>query len=433
MRALLCVVVALALPSAVAAQETSMFRGDPAHRGVFASRAPSLGAVAWRFRTHGKIFSSPTVAGDTVFVGSYDGRLYAVRTRDGSARWSFPTKGPVNSSPAVANGIVFFSSLDGNVYAVGASDGRERWHFATGGERRFVAPGIHGLLPRTEPMPDPYDLLVSSPVVANETVYIGSGDHHVYALNAATGALRWAFETGNVVHASPAYDRGTIYVGSWDRYFYALDARTGRVQWKFQTGDDRDTHNQVGIAGSAAVGGDLVYFGCRDSFFYALDRRTGALRWKHDEHGSWVIGSPAIASGTVYYATSDGKLFWALDALSGTPHFHVGYAAFAYSSPAVAGGTAYFGSFDGRVYAVDLQAGRVRKQFWTDAARDNLPAHLDAKGQLDLAGFYTDNTFEAAVAGLDRVFSLGSVVGSPAIANGVLYVGSTDGTLYAVE
>ena len=68
-------------------------------------------------------------------------------------------------------------------------------------------------------MPDPYDVFLSSPAVWNGTVYVGSGDHNVYAIDAQSGALRWKFVTGNIVHASPAVADGIVYIGSWDRYF----------------------------------------------------------------------------------------------------------------------------------------------------------------------------------------------------------------------
>ena len=302
----------------------AMFHGDAAHLGVYDSAAPSLKSVAWRFHTKGKIFSSPTIGSGVAYVGSTDGRLYAVRANDGTKLWAFATRGAVNSTPAVANGTVFFSSLDGNVYAVDAARGTQKWRFRTGGERRFTAPGIHGIAPSTELMPDPFDVFLSSPAVAGGTVYIGSGDHNVYALDAQSGALRWKFATGNVVHASPAVHRGLVFIGSWDRFFYALDARSGAVVWKFATGDDRTTYNQVGIAGSAAVADGTVYFGCRDSHFYALDEKTGALRWKRDEHGSWVIATPAVGGDTVYYTTSDERKFFAVDAATGAVRFSVG-------------------------------------------------------------------------------------------------------------
>jgi len=416
---------------AIAQAESDMFRHDSAHIGVYNSQPPTLKTVKWRFDAHGKIMSSPVVVNNVVYVGSFDGKLYAVNAQTGAAIWSFTTGGPITSSPAFEDGSVYFASQDGNIYALDATSGRERWHFKTKGEQRFTAPGIHGILPKTQLMADPFDVLMSSPNVANGTVFIGSGDHHVYALDAATGTVRWAFQTGNVVHATPAVSNDTVYIGSWDRYFYALDARSGAVRWKFATGDDHDTYNQVGIQGSAAVANGMVFFGARDSTFYALDAQSGALRWKHNEHGSWVIGSPSIANGNVYYTTSDEQKFWALNAATGAERFSVPYSTFSFSSPSIAGNMAFFGAFDGRLYGINLDSGKATEVFPTDGARKNL--HLNAKGLLNLEPFYASNTLQGITAGLDRIYALGSIVGSPAIVDGTLYVGSTDGTLYALD
>ena len=69
--------------------------------------------------------------------------------------------------------------------------------------------------------------IYSSPAVANGMVYIGSDDHNVYALNAATGAKLWNFATLFSVFSSPAVANGVVYAGSSDGDVYALDARTG--------------------------------------------------------------------------------------------------------------------------------------------------------------------------------------------------------------
>jgi outer membrane protein assembly factor BamB len=78
------------------------------------------------------------------------------------------------------------------------------------------------------------------------------------------------------VHTSPALAEGLVFIGSWDTYFYALDAATGAEKWRFKTGDDAVIHNQTGIQSSAAIANGVVYFGCRDSKLYALDILTGA-------------------------------------------------------------------------------------------------------------------------------------------------------------
>src|SRR5215469_9345206 len=89
----------------------AMFRNGPAHLGSYDSSAPGLTSVKWRFQTGAPIFSSAAVDGGVVFVGSNDGKLYAVRAADGAKLWAFGTKGAVRSSPAVADGMVFFSSV----------------------------------------------------------------------------------------------------------------------------------------------------------------------------------------------------------------------------------------------------------------------------------------------------------------------------------
>jgi eukaryotic-like serine/threonine-protein kinase len=68
-------------------------------------------------------------------------------------------------------------------------------------------------------MPDPFDVYLTSPAIWSGAVYFGSGDGNIYALDAATGALKWKFQTGNVVHTSPAIVDGKLYIDSWDSYF----------------------------------------------------------------------------------------------------------------------------------------------------------------------------------------------------------------------
>lgn len=422
-----------AASTVVAGAQSPMFRGEPSHRGVHESRPPALTALAWKFRTGGRVISTPAIVGDAVYVGSTDGSLYAVARADGTLRWKFDTRGPIASSPAVAGGLVIVSSVDGGIYAVDAASGTQRWVFRTKGERRFTAPGIHGAIPRTERMPDPFDVFLSSPTVVDGVVYIGSGDQHVYALDAATGALKWSFATGDVVHASPAVADGLVYIGSWDRNLYALDAATGRERWRYTTGDDTTIYNQIGLASSPAVSDGMVFVGGRDGHFHAVDARTGAPKWTIDNNGGWTIASPAVHDGVVYFPTSDGRRFKAARAATGEIVFDLQMPTISFSSPAVAGGVVYFGTSDGFLNAVGIRERTFRGRFQTDGSKEHGPRLLSETGQLRTDLMYPDRTLDGMMIGMRTMMTLGSVLSSPVIADGVAYFGSTDGHLYAVR
>jgi eukaryotic-like serine/threonine-protein kinase len=414
--------------------EPAMFRADARHGGVYPGvGVPVLHGVRWKFKTQGAVLTTPAVAAGTVYFGSNDHTFYALDAQSGALRWKYPTHGRVTSSAAVAGGRVYFGSYDSNFYALDAQSGALAWKFATSGERRFSARHLHGAEPANELMPDPFDVYLSSPALADGVLYFGSGDGNVYALDAASGALRWKFQTGGVVHASPAVANGTVYVGSWDSYFYALEAASGHERWRFKTGEDPAINNQVGIQSSAAVADGIVYFGCRDSHLYALDAASGAQRWAYPTKGSWVISSPAVQAGTAYFATSDSSLLLAANAKTGAPLLSLSFKRWPFfSSPAIAGGFLYIGSHSGRVLALDLGKHKVAWTFLTDGAEHNGARWTKADGSPDYEAAYSDFFYDDMVAGTARLMEVGAVLGSPVIDGDTLYFGSSDGQLYAI-
>jgi outer membrane protein assembly factor BamB len=329
------------------------------------------------------------------------------------ARWSYTVglTGLIASSPAVAGGTVYIGSSDGNVYALDAVTGHLRWS--------------HGVGP----------VHFSSPAVAGDTVYIGSTDHKVYALDAATGRPRWAHTTGGVVDSSPAVAGGTVYIGSADNNVYALDAATGHLRWAYPTGDP--------VHSSAAVAGRTVYIGSADGNVYALNAGTGHLRWAYPTGGK-VFSTPAVAGGTVYIGSTDGSVY-ALDAATGhlrwahalgggigsSPAW-AGWTFYIGSSPAVAGGTVYIGSADHKVYALDAATGHLRWAHTTEGVVDSSPA---VAGGTVYIGSNDNNVYalDAATGHLRWAYPTGGkVFSSPAVAGGTVYIGSFDGRVHAL-
>ena len=90
--------------------------------------------------------------------------------------------------------------------------------------------------------------IFSSPVIDGEgTVYVGSADHHFYAIG-ADGQLRWRFATGEVIDSAALLDdRGRVYFGSGDGHLYALDRRDGRLVWRVRAHTTAQVKKQFGL------------------------------------------------------------------------------------------------------------------------------------------------------------------------------------------
>ena len=118
------------------------------------------------------------------------------------------------------------------------------------------------------------------------------------------GTPIWEFETGSIVSSSPAIGSdGTVYVGSMDNKLYAINGKSGVKLWEFETGGDV-------WASSPAIGSDgTVYVGSYDDKLYAINGKSGVKLWEF-KTGSYVVSSPAIGSdGTVYVGSQDKKLY----------------------------------------------------------------------------------------------------------------------------
>ena len=434
MKRLWLAVALMSLSAAAFCDGQSMFRGDATHSGTYAGQAPrEFHRVKWKFPTGDRVVSSPVWQDNVVYFGGDDGNVYAVDATTGSQIWKHVTGGPVPSTPAVADGIVYVGSYDGKFYALNAKTGGTKWKFATGGERRFEAKGIHGFQPKNQTIADPFDVFLSSPVVVQGSVYFGSGDGNLYALDAASGDLRWKFQTGDVVHSSPAFANGVLYFGGWDSFFYAVDATTGKEKWRFHGGEDALVHNQVGFQSSPAVANGIVYTGCRDSNVYALDAVTGKEKWRFPNNLSWVISSPAATQGKVFFATSDSSLYHVVDAATGKALLQQQDKAYMFSSPSVAGDVVVIGVLNGSLEARDIKTGELLWDFQTETSKQNKGWILTADRKFNGPMVFYSSWREAPLVATDNQFNIGAIFSSPLVVNGVVYFGSTDGNLYALE
>ncbi len=124
------------------------------------------------------------------------------------AKWQFKTAGRVQSSPAIApDGTIYVGSNDGNLYAVNP-DGTKKWQFST------------------------TNWVESSPTIGPDgTIYFGSMDGHLYAVN-PDGTAKWQFTAVGNIYSSPTVGPdGTVYVGSLGAVLYAINP-DGTKKWQ---------------------------------------------------------------------------------------------------------------------------------------------------------------------------------------------------------
>ncbi len=207
-------------------------------------------------------------------------------------------------------------------------------------------------------------IVCSSPAIgADGTIYVGSQDHKLYALN-PNGTFKWAYSTGDEIEQSPAIGSdGTIYVGSDDNNLYALNPN-GTFKWSYAMGDMASSSLAIGADGT-------VYVGSYDHNLYAISP-SGTFKWSYDIGGN-IWCAPAVgADGTVYVGSKKNPDFYAINS-NGTLQWALGIANTnaTESWPTIGtDGTVYVGSDNSNLYALYSSSPGPAASSWPMFHRD---------------------------------------------------------------
>ncbi len=208
------------------------------HGALVALEADS-GKIAWKRRIQGGIQSSPIVVDGHLFIGSEEGGVYSFDAATGKPIWTYRAGTSVKTSPSYNKDTIYFGNYSGTVYALDAKTGNEKWRTDT----TSTSPGGSGGF-------------YSSPAVAGGKVYLARNDGIVYAFDEKDGGQSWFFQAKGDVYSSPALAKVpgtplTVYIGSYDSNLYALNARSGKEEWSHDVGGP--------VPGTATVIGHTVY------------------------------------------------------------------------------------------------------------------------------------------------------------------------------
>jgi len=234
---------------------------------------------------------------DVVFVGDYNGFVYAFRPSDYEAGVT------VNSPPAasfkldgsVIGGLALDTARDalyitsGNrVYALRASD------LAARIDSRDAPVGAVGPAPAGEANGVLFKAgedIWGTPVLADGKLLVSSLDGRLYALNPDTGAKIWEFDAKQGLVSSPKVAGDLVLVSGFGSTLYAVNLADGSEKWSFKA-----SH---WIWGDAAVDGDTAYIGDFDGIVHAVELSSGAEAWSLDLGHDALRASPVLANGTL--------------------------------------------------------------------------------------------------------------------------------------
>jgi outer membrane protein assembly factor BamB len=231
----------------------------------------------WRTPLGATSRSGVTIDGTNAFVGDQDGSVYAVSLETGAISWSEQMGGRVDSAVAVSDGqvVAIARNTDTAQVVVDAFD-------EATGERSWPALAIQA-----------NSTAGTAPSAGGGSLFIGSGDRRVRALDAADGTERWAALALSLFSPATAlaFDDQSVFAADIAGGLYRLDAADGGRAWSYHL-------NEVVLRSSPVVSGDSVLLGLGDGRLIAIDVASGHLVWQ-SALSPGLVGTIALASDAV--------------------------------------------------------------------------------------------------------------------------------------
>ena len=286
-----------------------------------------------------------------------------------------------------------------------------------------------------EKLPDKLDIrwqtklkrgIGSTAAIVDGIIYIGCYDEHLYAFDLKTGDQKWMFKGGSF-KAAPSFYQGAIYIGDEDGTFYCVDAAKGAERWHFET--------DFTITGGANFAGNLVLFAAHDSTLYALDRDKGKLAWKYKTKQGPIYGSTVIADNQTFVAGCDSMLH-IVSVKDGKGIAQIELSGQSGSTTAFRDGTLYVPNMGSEVQAIDLAKQKIIWSF----APNPVQGFNSSAAVTDKRVFVGGD--EGNVHAIDAVkgteiwkfeTNKGRIESSPVVAGNRVYVGTTSGDLFVLD
>lgn len=273
---------------------------------------------------------TPAVEGDTIYVASVDGIVFALDRFNGKVKWKQKFKLPISGGVSADYGVVLFGTLKGEVIALNSATGDIKWRAKvnsevlsppeTNGNVVIVQSGADTLfgfdintgvqLWRYDNYPAILTLRgTSTPVATNDLSVFALSTGHVIALDSEQGIPQWeqviAIPKGRSelermvdIHGKLLLSGSTLYTVTYQGQMAALDLESGRILWQ----RNASSYNSV------TQGSGNVYLSLADSTIQAIDERNSAELWKNDQLARRQVSAPETFYNYVVVGDYEGYI-----------------------------------------------------------------------------------------------------------------------------
>ncbi|MBK8858108.1 MAG: PQQ-binding-like beta-propeller repeat protein [Opitutaceae bacterium] len=319
---------------------------------------PDAPSPRWTYSLGAPTWAAPVAEGGVVYVGANDGRFHAVHTADGTALWVWSGAHRIDGRAVIAGDAVLFVDGQAGLVCLARADGALRWRLPLHDAEIAGGP----------PLENPtFNRRTATPLVVEGTVYCGSSDGGLYAVDLASGRKLWRYEAGSPVFSGVAeIEPGILAFGCMNGAVVLLDRHSRTAVARYQTGG--------GVVTTPVLAGGNLIVGSRDYLLHAFNRADGRVAWQFSYWFSWVESTPRLHEGLIYVGASDYRRVSAFDPVTGREQWATDVRGLCWGTPAVTNDTVYIGTVaqnlpgtvirhTGGVMALDRRTGQVIWQY----------------------------------------------------------------------
>ncbi len=217
--------------------------------------------VIWQYNTKDTLWASPCLSGDTLYIASYDKRLFALDINSGNLKWEepFKTNGPIVASPVCENGVVYIGSLDRGIYAINSENGELIWKFSAESNVEYT----------------PKNWFWATPLIVDGVIYAANMDGFVYIIDSTNGTLLSAVELGNGISSTPVLFDDKVMVSTQEGAVYSIN--TGNYTKLLLKSLD------LTVQSSLYVDEGIIYVHTiKTENLYAINGNSGVVVWYYE-------------------------------------------------------------------------------------------------------------------------------------------------------